>query len=369
MNEGELTALEKFSCPACGAQAEWSASKHMLVCPYCGTESPAELDRDSGKIVEHDLATALREIPEEDRGWQEEKRTVKCRSCKAVTVFDPEKVGKNCDFCGSPELIDYDEIKAPIKPESVLPFLVNREQVYGTVKGWLGKQWLAPNNLKRLSLIDTMKGVYIPYWTFDSLVHCPWDAQSGDYYYDTEWYTDSDGKRRTRRVRKTRWYPSSGTVNHRFDDHLVPGSRGVEPKLLRQIEPFPTDQLMPYDTGYVSGWDIEHYQVVLLDAAQQARKEKDAFMYSLASSDVPGDTHRNLHIYPEYSQETFKHVLVPVWLLAYDYGHKKFQVVVNGVTGEVAGTHPLSVWKIVGLSILALIVLIIIALAAGAGSG
>ncbi len=357
----ELTALDKFSCPACGAQAEWNASKHLLVCPYCGTESPAELAADSGGIVEHDLGTALRNIPDDQRGWMEEKKTVKCRSCKAVTVFSPEKVGKNCDFCGSPELIDYEEIRSPIKPESVIPFLVNREQVYTEVRAWLGSHWLAPNNLKRLSLIDTMKGIYIPYWTFDSRVHCPWKAESGDYYYETEWYTDSDGKRSTRRVRKTRWYPSSGTINHVFDDHLVPGSRGIDPKLLRQIEPFPTDELRPYDAGYVSGWDIEHYQVVLLDAAQQARLEKTEIMRGLAGSQVPGDTYRNLRIFPEFSEETFKHMLAPVWLLAYDYGHKTFQVVVNGVTGEIAGTHPLSVWKIVVLSLIAILVIGVIA--------
>ena len=31
---------------------------------------------------------------------------------------------------------------------------------------------------------------------------------------------------------------------------------------------------------------------------------------------------------------TFKHVLVPVWLVRYTYGHRVFQVVVNGYTGR-----------------------------------
>ena len=39
-------------------------------------------------------------------------------------MFDPERVGQNCEFCGSPALVDYKEIKAPIRPQSLLPFKV-----------------------------------------------------------------------------------------------------------------------------------------------------------------------------------------------------------------------------------------------------
>lgn len=357
---GELTALEKFACPACGAQAEWSAGKIMLVCPYCGTQSPAKLDSDTGKIVEHDLATALREAPEDWRGWNSVRKTVKCRSCQAITVFDAAKIGQNCSFCGSPALVDYEEVKPPIRPESVLPFLIDREEVHEIVKRWLGSHWLAPGDLKGRSLIDTVRGIYIPYWTFDSSVVCPWEAESGTYYYETNWVTDAQGNRRAVQVQKTRWYPSSGTIAHNFDDHLVPGSHGIAPRLLRQIEPFPTNQLLPYDPGYVSGWDIEHYQVVLLEAANQAHEEKTRILHGLASRAVPGDTHRNLRVYPEFSRETFKHILVPVWLLAYNYGPKTFQVAINGASGRIAGDAPVSVWKIALLCVAVLLLVLVV---------
>src|SRR5256885_4091031 len=77
-------ALEKHPCPACGAQAEWNPGKQKLVCPFCGTESPYKVTA-TGQIEELDLVRALREMPEDARGWQTEKRTVQCRSCKAVS--------------------------------------------------------------------------------------------------------------------------------------------------------------------------------------------------------------------------------------------------------------------------------------------
>ena len=53
----------------------------------------------------------------------------------------------------------------------------------------------------------------------------------------------------------------------------------------------------------------------------------------MCAAQVPGDTQRNLEIHPTFSAQTFKHILVPVWLLAYTYGAKTFQVLVNGATG------------------------------------
>ena len=149
--EQPTAALEKHSCPACGAQAVWTPSQQALVCAYCGTVAPVQLDRDSGKIQEIDLVKTLRELPEELRGWNAERRTVKCRSCHAVSVFEPERVGQNCDFCGSTSLVDYDEIKAPIRPQSLLPFKLDKGRVRDRVRSWFGSKWLAPGKTRWFS--------------------------------------------------------------------------------------------------------------------------------------------------------------------------------------------------------------------------
>jgi hypothetical protein len=77
---------------------------------------------------------------------------------------------------------------------------------------------------------------------------------------------------------------------------------------------------------------------------------------------VPGDTHRNLRIDPDYSGQTFKHILVPIWLLSYTFGARTFQVVANGYTGALAGRYPKSPWKILFAVLAVLAVIIIIAL-------
>jgi hypothetical protein len=356
------TALEKHPCPACGAQAEWNPAKQKLVCPFCGTESPFAISA-TGEIQELDLVRALREMPDDLRGWQTERRTVQCQSCKAVSVFDPARVGQRCEFCGSPEIVDYQEIKSPIRPQSLLPFKVAETAVREQIRRWYKSKWLAPGSLKSRALVDTVKGVYIPYWTFDAQVVCPWEADAGHYYYTTETYRDNKGNTQTRQVRHVRWEPASGVVHHFFDDEPIPGTRGVSLALLKEVEPFPTtSELVPYDTSYLSGFVVEHYQVVLLDAAKASEDSMREKLEQLCAAEVPGDTYRNLVIHPAFSAQTFKHILVPLWLLTYTYGAKIFHVLVNGSTGRMAGQYPKSFWKVfflvVGIIILVMIVLL-----------
>ena len=360
----DISTLDTHACPACGAQAEWNPGKQKLVCPYCGTESPYVIDRETGKAVESDLVKALRELPEEQRGWDTERRSVQCKSCRAVMVFDPSRVGQNCEFCGSPALVAYTELKAPIRPQSLLPFKVPADRVRDDMRRWLNSHWLAPGRLGRASLIDTVRSLYIPYWTFDANALCPWEADAGYYYYVNVPARDAQGRTVMRQERRVRWEPASGEITHTFDDEPVPGTHGIDLGLLRKVEPFPTQELVPYDTAFLSGHVVEHYQVVLLDAAGASKQQMRETLEGLCAAEIPGDTYRNLAIHPVYSHETFKHVLVPVWLLTYDYGPKKYQVVANGYTGKIAGDYPYSGWKIFFLVAAIVIVLLVLMYAA-----
>jgi hypothetical protein len=238
---------------------------------------------------------------------------------------------------------------------------VSESQVRDTIRRWYGNRWFAPNRLKNGALTDTVKGLYIPYWTFDAQVHADWTAESGYYYYETETYRDSQGELKTRQVQKIRWQRSNGQLDHFFDDELVAASRGVQPEMLRRIEPFPTKELTPYQPGFLSGWVVERYQIDLGTAAHTARAEMDAELRSLCAAQVPGDTHRNLQVDADYSGQTFKHILVPIWLLTYNFGARNFQVVINGYTAAIAGKYPKS-WVKITLTVMAILAALLVLL-------
>ncbi len=348
----DLTALKKFNCGKCGAQAVWTPSKKTLVCPYCGTVANVDLASDVTAVRENDLLVALQNATAETTGWQAERKTVKCQSCNAISVFDSKRVAQNCDFCGSPALISADDIKAPIRPEGVLPFTVPDTKVREDIRAWYGSHWFAPSKLGAKALTDTLHGIYLPYWTFDAQDHADWEAEAG-YYYTVQ---DSEG----RSEQRVRWEYASGSVDNFFDDLLVPASRGVHTDLLEGISPFPTtDALVPYDPGYLTGWVVEQYQIDLNAAANASHSSMEETMEGLCSRQVPGDTQRGLRVATQYSGQTFKHVLLPIWLVTYTYGAKSYQVAVNGVTGKIDGEYPLSWVKIFFVTVFVLIVLLI----------
>lgn len=337
----------------------WSPRQQALVCPYCGSQaewSPAAPGA-PGTIVERDLDQGLAAAGHQ-RGWGEAKREVRCQSCQALSVFDPRHVARRCDFCGSAAIIEQSPSEQAITPESLLPFQLSDGQVRDAIRRWYGSRWFAPNRLKRAALTDTLHGVYLPYWTFDAHVDAAWQAEAGHYYYVTVTSRDSQGNTVSRQERRTRWVPASGRQQHFFDDVLVAASSGVHADLLRQVEPFPTStNLRAYSPEYVRGWTVERYQVALPDAAKQAGSTMEQQTRALCAAAVPGDTQRNLRVQSHYSGRTFKHVLVPVWLVGYTYGSRNFQIVVNGYTGAIAGQRPYSTWKIVLAVIAALLVL------------
>jgi hypothetical protein len=354
----QVPALDKHHCPACGAEANWNAARQALVCPYCGTVSPAQLATDGSLVREHDLALALRAVPDSQRGWGLDRTSVQCQSCKAISLFEATRVAQRCEFCGSAAVVPYTKTRNVIHPESVLPFTVTEAQVRESIRAWYASRWFAPNRLKKAALTDRVGGIYLPYWTFDARVHARWRADAGHYYYESRTVT-RNGRRETVQDRRVRWTAAAGEVSATFDDELVPATHGIHAALLSRIEPFPTRQLLPYDPGYVSGWVVEQYQLDLVGAAEHARAQMEAKVRARCVEDIPGDTYRNLEVAATYTAQTFKHSLLPVWLLHYDYGRTSYQVVVNGATGSIAGEQPYS-WIKIFFAVLALIVLALV---------
>ena len=352
----------KHPCTACGGDMVWDARRQLLRCPYCGQASAWEaaatpLPGQDG-VAELDLEAALASAGSA-RGWGEARREVRCQSCQAISVFEGNRVAQQCEFCGSPSIIDHQAGEDAITPGSLLPFQHDQAQVRDLLRRWYASRRFAPGSLKRAALTDTLHGIYLPYWTFDAHVAARWSAQAGHYYYVPVTVRDGNGNTSTRMERRVRWVPASGQLQHFYDDLAEAASSGVHAGLLQQIEPYPFKQLRPYAAEYVRGWTVERYQRDLPAAAQRVAERMQQQTQQLCAAQVPGDTHRALQVQAHYSGRTFKHVLVPVWLVTYRYGRKSYQVAVNGHTGVVAGERPYSAWKIIGAVLAVLLVMLL----------
>ncbi len=350
------SALE-LACSQCGADLNYDVGARSLKCPYCATENIIPVMSDA--IGERDFRQFLQDAQSSKSSYQ--ISTAKCVSCGAESTLDPHVTHDACPFCGVPIEAQAEE-KSLIEPQALLPFAVPAADAQGAFKTWLKKLWFAPNALKRMSnLKQNLQGVFLPHWTFDTDCRTEYIGQRGIYYWVTEHYTttDANGKsvRRSRQVRKTRWYPASGVVANRFDDLLVPASSSLPTKYVEALEPWGLKDLVASDRSYMAGFKTERYTVELETGFLDAEKQMAGPIERTIRADIGGDTQRIFDRRTEYRGITFKHILLPVWISSYRYKAKVFRFLVNARTGEVQGERPWSAWKITGAVIAGIIVL------------
>lgn len=356
-------AVRQFPCSQCGANLTFTPGTTHLTCPYCGHAE--EVPVLAVEIQEHELAPALAQAPKA-RGWGTETRSIRCENCGATTTFPAEQVAGACAFCGSSKVVQQDSREDLIQPESLVPFKIDRKQAAQRFKEWLGHLWFRPNALKKSGELAKIAGVYLPFWTFDAQTSSDWTAEAGFYYYETESYQEQDENgnwvTKTREVQEIRWEPVAGHHEEFFDDELVCASEGLPHKIMGATGDYQLGGLTPYNSSFLAGFMAEEYRVDLPDAWQQAQTSIQSKVESACAGEVPGDTQRFLNVATLFSQETFKHVLLPVWIAAYLYQNRTYRFIVNGQTGAVSGEAPISWWKVAGVALLVIAVVAIIIL-------
>ena len=291
---------------------------------------------------------------------------VQCQSCGATVTFTPPEVARQCDFCGVQIVAQAKSADPILAPEGVLPFCITQQQANAGLRQWLQSRWFAPNALKQFAQPDSMHGVYLPFWTYDTNTTSYYTGERGEYYYVTETYYERDAQgnqvARTRQVRHTRWYSASGTVSRWFDDVLVPATISLAQNRLEALEPWDLVSLKPYDPAFLSGFKAQRYQVDLAQGFERVKQIAADVIQSDVRQDIGGDEQRIHNIATHYSGITFKHLLLPVYSGAYHFNQKVFQIVINGRTGEIQGDRPYSFWKIALFVTAILFILLIIGL-------
>ena len=340
----------RWPCAQCGAQLRYAPGQTSLKCDNCGyvQEIPAAPPRSRERALQAlDLARGLRD--DLSSADMVEVRTTTCPNCGARIEITGATHATECPFCDTPVVLDTGT-ERHIKPQALVPFVLTEAQARGEMIKWMGSLWFAPGTLLEYARKGrALTGVYVPFWTFDADTSSRYSGERGEYYYETRTVNvqvNGRMERREERVRKTRWYAASGRVSRDFDDVLVMASRSLPPRLGNELTPWDLGALTPYTPEFLSGFRAEGYTVSLSDGLSEARDRMSDVIRSDVRSDIGGDEQRIHSVDTDWSEETFKHILLPVWMAAYKYNGKSYRFLVNGQTGEVQGERPWSVWKI-----------------------
>jgi len=357
MEEKKAISEQKRTCSNCGAALNYKPGTKTITCDYCNHKE--EIVPVQNGFEELDLKPYLQEMG--SLSHSEEILMLQCKNCGANQHIEENYKSLHCVYCSTPLIIEDAHTERWILPGAVLPFQLDKKKAHQVFSNWVKGLWFAPNNLQKAAIKpEFTKGLYLPYWTFDAQLHAKYSGERGAYYYVNVPYTTTEnGKtvRRTRQEQRTRWSPVRGNINGFVDDTLIKASQQRRNPIPSKIARWDLKALEPFNASFLAGFITEKYTISLKNGHLDANKEVKKIAASWARHDIGGDTQRVHSIEMKLSEETFKHILLPVYISSYTYSGTQYNFFINGQTGVISGKRPYSFWKLFFFVVFLLILL------------
>lgn len=337
----QSVAPAAFKCPNCGAATKFDVTAGEVACESCGYIAHVE-----AKVVGRQAETfefTLATLSKAQQGLGVSRRTLHCKSCGAEFAVEETALTTTCPFCVSNQVDISAASSEQLRPRFLIPFKVQTAALRANATAWLGKGWFHPAELSKSAVIDRFTGVYLPYWTFSASISASWKAEVG-YERTVRHYNSSTKTWESHTVIDWRW--ESGQAGLNISDLLVSGSTHVSRVILERVRPFNLNELVTYAPDFLAGWQAHAYDVTLPAAWEQGKvtmreQAKKSCYGQIRSSHV-----RNFAMSADFADEAWRYILLPVYVAAYKFEDKVYQVMVNGQTGAVAGQKPVAWWKI-----------------------
>lgn len=330
--------IESYKCPSCSAPLRYDTSG-QLVCDSCSNTYDPEVIKmmDSYDREEKPFDWGkYKEEFEKDAERLENSVVYVCRSCGATVETDATTAATRCPYCDN-EIVITDRLEGGIKPAGVIPFKIDKARAIESVKAHFKGKKLLPNNFKDQHTLDKIRGIYVPFWLFDSGIDgkMVMDATTVRVWSDSSYdYTE------------TKHYLLSVDGSMKFDGVPVDGSSKMDNDLMDAVEPFDYSEMREFDPVFLSGFLADRFDedpdAGLPRAEERMKASAEAAIRSEADEFTTVRVRNSLM---NLVSPTVKYVLLPVWLLNVNYGDKRYRFAVNGQTGKVVGELPVSKLK------------------------
>jgi DNA-directed RNA polymerase subunit RPC12/RpoP len=370
-------------CPQCGAtEIQLRPSVGMLICLFCRHEwSETRIDE---TIVEGDLTelrgTTIGSGATDIDADADSLITMKCGGCGAeVVVNTAEQMGARCHWCRHVLTVN-EQVPNGAVPDAVLPFSITHDVAMTKIREFAGRRRLfADRGFVRDFAPDNVVGVYMPYMVVDGNVSAD---VAGRGEVETRQYTRGTGDNKET-FYDADVYEVQRHIDFTVDDLTIESSAERAHmdastntnNIINTILPFDTKNAVTWNASYLTGFtsekrdrDVAHLQPELEDqllsiARSQIASSVDGYDRGVRWERERLDVHGTRWV----------SMYLPVWLYAHfhEEGGKGMlhYIAVNGRTGEVMGSVPVSHPRLLAaaLGIGLVIEAIAIALLAAAG--
>ncbi len=339
----KIEPKKSYACPNCGANIAYDISAGGIACEYCGYAAPVKA-KTVGKQAE-EFEFTLETLSRSEQGWGTQRQVLACESCGAQLSLPEGVLSTSCPFCASNQVNIRKSLDEFLRPRFLAPFKVTSEDTRQAVKAWLGKGWFHPDGLKGNTILQRIQGVYLPFWTFDTRIDAHWTAQVG--YEKTERHYNASQKRWETRTR-IEWRWEKGDLRLSIDDFLITGSHNdhISHRILEGLYPYQLKALVTYSPDYLAGWQAQAYETTLTEAWEAAKNALREQAKQACRQDIASTHIRNFSMTADFADESWRYILLPVYLSTYKFSGETYQVMVNGQTGSVAGQKPVAWWKV-----------------------
>lgn len=328
-----MATMTIYRCPSCGGEIKFDSEKQQLACPYCDTSFTIDILEEYQKTLETSKADELdwEFTDTHDTLDASEIVTYLCSHCGGQIICDKQTVATSCPYCNSPVIMN-ENVVGELKPDYVIPFKLDKEAAKQQMKKHFEGKPFLPRGFKTNSFLDEIKGVYIPFWTYNCVAEAKqqYKATKVRYYSDSHYnYTKSDYYLVTR----------EGTVE--FDNVPVDAASKIDDVFMQSIEPFDFKEAVEFNQAYLAGYFADKYdEDSTTNEAKANNRIKTSTENKLAST-VIGYSFKTTQ--SSNIQLTDKHVdyyLLPVWILNLSWNNKIYPLMMNGQTGKFIGDLP-----------------------------
>lgn len=333
-----MADLMEYKCPRCAGVLEFDSKTQRMKCPYCDSEFDTEELKPKDDVLDEAQPEQPQAAQQDGEQYTEADGMAiyTCKSCGGEIVADVTTGATQCPYCGNPVVMT-GSFAGSLKPDCVIPFKLDKAAAKEALKAHMSKKRLLPKLFSSENHIDEIKGIYVPFWLFDSDVDADlWykttrvrNWSDADYQYTETSYFD---------VRR------GGVIA--FDNVPADGSSKMPDDLMESLEPFDFTEAVPFQTAYLSGYYADRYDVSAEDCTERIENRirnstAAAFRSTVNGYNSVNDAGGNINTHNAKP----KYALFPVWLLNTTYRGERYTFAMNGQSGKFVGNMPMDMGR------------------------
>ena len=325
-----------FKCQNCGGKVIFDIAHQQLKCEYCGSFFKVSDYQQKNDAVTYETNVFV------------------CQSCGAELISPDEQVVSFCSYCGSQSMLP-GKLTNENSPKAILPFKITKDQCKEIYAKKFQGIWYLPKEYKDAALIDSMRGIYMPFWScsmrFPEHTYVKAERRekvSSDSYYLTTYSVDI-------------------AASNDKERYQVDASSALDDTITQKLVPFPEKKLVPFQPPYLAGFYADRSDVPV--------NKYIPYLKQQATEDVLTEARKALaqrSMSLEAGQEQvfrkafqpqpndYYAAMMPVWFLTHREKDRVSYAIMNGHDGKMYADMPVDTKRFALVTAIIAVVLFVV---------